>query len=209
MRHRLRPVPLVISLSAAAAIALSVPAAFGCGYDDDVSVARGLLNWVYPDLLQVIGAMSAAVAERRLPAPTFDAGKPEPFGSGYRKTAQSLEKLGMELGASSTVPPLSFSLVLVEPVLWTRFEAAGGALRARVHVAGPAPGDLVLVTGEAVLGEIASGRLSIGEARSLGFIRFYGTEAQVAAFLDAYRSIGGEPRGHHAASQSLLEGASQ
>jgi len=39
-----------------------------CGYHDDVSLARGALNWVYPDALHVVGAISTAVAERRLPA---------------------------------------------------------------------------------------------------------------------------------------------
>jgi len=29
---------------------------WACGYHDDVSLARGVLNWVYPDALHVVGA---------------------------------------------------------------------------------------------------------------------------------------------------------
>jgi hypothetical protein len=202
MRDWFRVTSLLASFPIAAAVALSPSVALGCGYDDDVSVARGLLNWVYPDALYVVGAMSAAVAERRLPLPTFDAAKPDLFGSGYRKTVQSLEQFGTALGgASREAPPMSFSLVLVEPMLWTRFEVAQHALHMQVHVTGPAPGDLVLVSGEAVVGEIANGRLTVDQALTLGFIRLYGSEEQRADFLGAYRAVG-------EATQSLL-GANQ
>src|SRR5262245_50869614 len=148
MRDWFRVASRLASFPIAAAVVLSPSVTLGCGYDDDVSVARGLLNWVYPDALYVVGAMSAAVAERQLPPPTFDAAKPDLFGSGYRKTVQSLEQLGTALnGASRTALP-SFSLVLVEPMLWTRFEAVQHELRTHVHVTAPAPGDLVVVSGE-------------------------------------------------------------
>lgn len=210
MRNRSGRASLLASLPVAAAVILSPSFTLGCGYDDDVSMARGLLNWVYPDALHVIGAIGVAVAEHKLPGPNFDAGRLDPFGVGYRRTVQSLEQFGLALNAASdSAPPLSFSLVLVEPVLWTRYEAAEGALRTHVHVTSPAAGDLVLVSGEAVLGEIAAGRLTIDAARRLGFIRLYGSEDQKAQFLDAYRSVGAELRGDHAVTQSLSGGESQ
>jgi hypothetical protein len=191
MGNRFRVTSFFASLLIAAAVTLSPSATLGCGYDDDVSVARGLLNWIYPDALHVVGAMTAAAADRRLPPPNFDGAKPNLFGSGYRKTVQSLEQFGTALsGASREAPPPSFSLVLVEPMLWTRFEMAQHELRTHVHVTGPAPGDLVLVSGEAVVGEIANGRLTIDQARKLGFIRLYGSEEQKAEFLRAYQSVG-------------------
>lgn len=166
------------------------PAALACGYHDDVSMARGMINWVYPDALHVFGAMSAAVADRRLPAGDTT---PDLFGSRYRRTAEALEQLGRAFPtASRRVPALSFSLVLLEPMLWTRFEAAHGRLGVDVHVTTPEPGDLVLVSGEAVIGEVAAGRLAIGEALRLGLIRLYGSESQKAEFIGAYHSVGGE-----------------
>lgn len=219
MRDWFRVMWSFASLPIAAAVALSPSATLGCGYDDDVSVARGLLNWIYPDALYVVGAMTAAVAEHQLPPPNFNSAKPDLFGSGYRKTVESLEQFGTALSsASREVPPPSFSLVLVEPMLWTRFEMTQHEWRTHVHVTGPAPGDLIVVSGEAAVGEIAHGGLTIGQARDLGFIRLYGTEEQQAAFVRAYRSVGREPAaglgrtcgesacgpGHHESMQPLL-----
>lgn len=193
MRDCFSTTSMLTSFSIAAAI-FAPSASLACGYEDDVSIARGALNWVYPDALHVVGAISAAVAERHLPAPNFDAVAPDLFGSKYSKTAQSLEKLAAVLNAAQgEAPAFSFSLVLVEPVLWTRFEADEGQLHARIHVTGPQQGDLVLVSGEAVVGEISSARLTIGEARKRGFIRLYGSEAQRAEFIDTYELIRTEP----------------
>lgn len=58
----------VVGMAVAAALltmAYSPSPSLACGYHDDVAMARGLLNWVYPDALHVLGAISAAVAERR------------------------------------------------------------------------------------------------------------------------------------------------
>ena len=61
-----------------------------CGYHDDVSIARGALNWTYPNSLHVIGAISVAVMQKRLQL--RDAGPVAPglFGAQYRATAKSL-----------------------------------------------------------------------------------------------------------------------
>jgi hypothetical protein len=162
-----------------------------CGYHDDVSIARGLLNWVYPNGLHVLGAISIAVSERRLPAP--DATGTDLFGSGYRKTVKSLERLSGALSAAAERrAPFSYSLVLVEPMLWTRFEAHLGELRMQLHVSGPQPGDLVLISGQGVIAEIANGRLDLGEAHRLGLVRMYGSDQQRAEFLAMYQHVGGE-----------------
>lgn len=58
---------LVCVAGIAALLAISsAPAGRSCGFHDDVSLARGALNWGYPDALHVIGAISAATVERRL-----------------------------------------------------------------------------------------------------------------------------------------------
>jgi hypothetical protein len=193
MRDWSRMTSFFASLPIAAAVTLSPSVTLGCGYDDDVSVARGLLNWIYPDALYVVGAITAAVADHHLPPPNFDAAKPDLFGSEYRKTVQSLERFGTAISASHEAPPLSFSLVLVEPMLWTRFEVAQHELHTHAHVTGPTLGDLVVVSGEAVIGEIANGGLTIGQAHRLGFIRLYGSQEQKAEFIGAYRLVGNGP----------------
>jgi hypothetical protein len=165
------------------------PAALACGYHDNVSLARGLLNWVYPDALHVVGAISAAVAERRLPAATPVSGA---LGSlGYHGAVRALGQHAQQLQMSSGgTPPAAFSLLLIEPMLWTRFVPERADLHAQVHVAGPQEGDLVLISGEAVIREITRNRLTIGDAHRQGLIRLYGTEQQVALFLTLYDRVG-------------------
>ena len=94
----------------------------------------------------------------------------------------TLERFGGALGGSSS----SFSLVLLGPMLWTRFAGDDGGLRAQVHVAGPTPGDLVLVSELIVIQAIADGRLAVGEAHREGLIRLYGSDEQRTRFLASY-----------------------
>lgn len=128
-----------------------------------------------------------AVAERRLPAPaTVGRGL-----FGYHDIVRSLERHAQQLRiASGETTPRTFSLVLIEPMLWTRFVSEGSDVRMHVHVSGPQPGDLVMISGEDVIREIANNRLSVGEAYRSGLIRLYGTEKQIAFFLNLYDQVG-------------------
>ena len=158
-----------------------------CGFHDDVSVARGALNWTYPDALHVIGAISSAVVEKRLT--WHDNTAPDLFGSQYHATAKALERFAELLGAGpDEAPPLSFSIVLVEPMLWTRFEARSGRIAHADTCPGPQPDRYwFCVTGQSVIHAIANEELGIAEANRLGLIRLYGSEQQIAAFLGVLR----------------------
>ena len=163
--------------------------AAACGYHDDVSLARGVLNWVYPDALHVVGAISTAIAEKRLPA--ADPVRGGLGFLGYHATVRALDQHAQQLRmASGEIARPTFSLLLIEPMLWTRFVSEGGDVRTQVHMSGPQAGDLVVISGEDVIREIARGRLSIGEAYRHGLIRLYGTEQQVALFLNLYDQVG-------------------
>jgi hypothetical protein len=189
MAHRMStPFRRLRIVMVGAALVASPPAALACGYHDDVSLARGVLNWVYPDALHVVGAISAAVSERRLPA--VAPGRGMTGLSGYHATARDLRQYAALLRAQTDEALPAFSLLLVEPMLWTRFVAADGRLSVQLHVAAPRPGDLVLVSGEAVVHAIANGRLTIGEAHRRGLVRFYGAPDQVARFLALYAGVG-------------------
>jgi hypothetical protein len=165
------------------------PAAVACGYHDDVSLARGVLNWVYPDALHVVGAIAKAVGERRLPAPISAERGPWSYHSAVR----SLDQHAQQLRALAAGPPPAFSLLLIEPMLWTRFVPDRGDLQAQVHASGPQAGDLVLISGEEVIREVTRNRLTVGEAYRDGLIRLYGTQEQVALFLALYYQVGGGP----------------
>ncbi len=165
------------------------PAALACSYHDDVSLARGVLNWVYPDALHVVGAVAQAVSERRLPAPGSGRG----LGGlvAYHGTLRSIEQYSQQLRmASDGTRPAAFSLLLIEPMLWTRFASENGELRTQVHTSGPQAEDLVVITAEPVIREVTRNRLTLGEAHRLGLIRLYGKEEQVAGFLTLYDQVG-------------------
>jgi hypothetical protein len=203
--------PRVLALSTAAGL-MALPASYGlaCGYDSPQSISRGVLNWTYPDSLHVIGAISREVAERRLPLANFAQGGPDLFGRRYRATKTALTEFAELLRAESSQPSQpAFSLVLVEPVLWTRFEPRTDGLYAKVHVASPERGDLVLVTGEAVISEIALGRLTVGDAAKIGLIRLYGSEKQKSDFIGTYRLVGGQPIAGSDSNRAQRSGESQ
>jgi hypothetical protein len=162
-----------------------------CGYDSPQTASQGFLNWLYPDSLYVIGAISREVAAGRLPLANFDQTGRDLFGRRFRLTATALEQFGKMLHAASPGPSQpSVSLVVVEPMLWTRFDQGPDGLRTTVHVSGAQPGDLVLVAGEAVIAEIAARRLTFGQAAERGVVRLYGSAPQIAQFLLSYSHVG-------------------
>jgi hypothetical protein len=182
-----------VAASVFAGLTITWPSApvLACGYEDPTSAAQGALNWVYPDSLHVVGAIAMAVAARELPPPNFNPTEKDLFGFRFRKTAGSIAQLGGVFRLASPVQSsLSFSLVLVEAVLWTRFEADPDGLHTQIHVNGPAPGDVVLVSGESVIAEIDAGRLTIGRAFDRGYLRLYGPKDRVDQFLGLYRNVG-------------------
>lgn len=60
------------------------------------------------------------------------------------------------------------AVLLVESGLWTRYTFAAGRAIALPHVAGPMPGEHVIVTSETVLAAILDGTLEPARARQLG-----------------------------------------
>lgn len=165
------------------------PPAIACGYHDDVTLARAALTWTYPNSLYVVGAISEAVGARLLPPPSR--ARPDLLGSAYRRTAGWLEQLAHNVQTAPNPAFLSVSIVLIERVLWSRFEIDQAGVRSFFHADGPITGGLVLVTGESVIQEIAERRITIGEAETIGVIRLYGTEDQIARFRAAYSDVGG------------------
>lgn len=188
-----RRAAFVVAVAASVGASAPVSESLACGYEDPQSVSRGSLSWGYPNSLHVIGAISTEVAARRLPLANFDRGGVDLFGKKFRLARKSLEQFGAMLsGASSESLRTPVTIVLVEPMLWARFEPTAGGLRTAVHVAGAKDGDLVVVTGEAVIAEIAARHLTFGEAYARGVARLYGEDAQIAAFVQNYQQVGAD-----------------
>lgn len=166
---------------------------FACGYHDAVGLNRAALNLAYPEALHVHTAVWMAqlqgfIARTEQPAPDDD--RPEPLRAlaAYRDTVGQLglfrDRLGSRLGERA-VP--DFTVVLIGPMLWTRFEKPGEGLAMTPHVTGPSPGDVVVVTDKPVIAALVEGTLTPREAGNLGLLRFYGEPEhvrEVAALVD-------------------------
>jgi hypothetical protein len=102
------------------------------------------------------------------------------------RAARRLEHLRASLQrAMVTAPVPAFSLLLVESGMWNDFTADLGVIRLKVHADEPMPDRAVVITGDAVLAAIASGRLSPDEALRTGLIAVDGPPALASSLAAA------------------------
>ncbi|MDT4870051.1 hypothetical protein FQZ97_1051110 [compost metagenome] len=99
-----------------------------------------------------------------------------------------LDKLRAALAPINTAG--GFSLMLVEPGLWARFDGAGADLRMTLHVPAPAEGETTVITGEGVLQALVQSKLGAGQALQAGLIQVLAPAAQreqlTSAWLQAF-----------------------
>jgi hypothetical protein len=165
----------------------AMPVARACGYHDPSAVNVGMLNLAYPDALYVRTAVWVAQRDGVIGGhPPSLAEQAVADGGAQRSlrlldTVSSLGLLRDRLGVAREAGPLpSFSIVLMRPMLWSRFVPAGSALSLQPHVQGPLPSDVVVVTDEPVVDALVDGRIGPGDAIARGLLRFYGPPADVA-----------------------------
>ncbi|SDR63830.1 hypothetical protein SAMN05519103_09083 [Rhizobiales bacterium GAS113] len=165
---------------------------FACGYEDPSSAVfqRSVLSLSYPKALYVLGALTQARMDGTI--------APEPIATanyllGFIKTSHMLQRFGAALQIrSGDDEELAFTLVLIEPMLWTRFSIHEGHVATTVHVEGPQPGDLVVVTAEAVLRLIVDRRMTAERAEELGLIRIYGDPSKFDRLQRSFELRGSE-----------------
>jgi len=119
------------------------------------------------------------VLDATLVTPDF---KKDLLGTGYRRAASHLRKLSEGL---KTSPSPTFSLVLVEAKLWARFDPTSADKPLTMHLPGAAPGDATVVTGEAVLAAIATGRITPEDAFRRKLVMVDGPPEDVVAIRSA------------------------
>jgi hypothetical protein len=160
---------------------ISVPA-WPCGFHDPAQMQLGLMNWVYPESLHVRTAVWQAQLDGRLARDELS-DRAELTAEaraqlGYLRTTRLLGQLrGTLAGAKGPEPRPTLAVVLLGPMLWSRYEMSDGGLQLQVHVNGPQPGDIVVVTESAVVDALIAGNLSGREAFELGLLRIYGRAA--------------------------------
>jgi hypothetical protein len=83
-----------------------------------------------------------------------------------QRLRQTLDRAAQQRGV--TLP--TFSLLLVEPALWSRFSADASGVTVAIDTEAPPTGSPVVVTGAAVIAAIAAGRVSPKDAFRRGLI---------------------------------------
>lgn len=152
--------------------------AMACGYHGNAAV--GALNFAYPNALWVRSAVWQAQMEGlldrpRTPSATHPVAVQLALAHRYREVTGQFEQLRMHLAARHADRPVpSFSVLLMGPMMWSRFESSGASLDLQVHAPGPVAGDVVLLTDEPVLRALASGRMRLTRALELGVVRIHG-----------------------------------
>jgi hypothetical protein len=180
------------------ALACATGGALACGLEDPNSIAvlRGALQLAFPQALHVGTAVWQAQLAGTLPRDALALrGDPSPEARASLRLLKAnglLHRLAARLNLESerSAHP-SLAIVLLGPVLWSRFETTDGVVRPHVHVAGPEQGDVVLVTDIAVVEAIAEGSLRLTEAIDRGVMRLYGPAVDVAAARSWFVSLAG------------------
>jgi hypothetical protein len=182
--------PLRHHLAIACLTLAAAGAAQPCGLENPDSVAgqRGLMNLAFPNSAWVSTAVWQAQKAGDLP-PDALAGRsdltPQARASLQLMRANGLFKSlakRLDVAAGANHRP-AVAVVLMGPMLWSRVEPRDGtiAARAQVHVSGPEPGDVVLVTDTPAIEAIVGGNMRFERALELGLVRLYGSASQVGA----------------------------
>jgi hypothetical protein len=183
-----------LPITALAALLLLTGSALACSDHEDPAVARDRLAANYPGALDILPVVAAARREKLLPpanpmAALFVDKFPLP------RHIREIQRLETALNAAAGHgAPLVFSLVMVEPMLWTRFAGDDSQIKAEIHTNGPHLGELVVIAAEDVIAVIGDGRLSIGAAHTAGLLGLHGNAAEGAKFLSLYGGARSTPR---------------
>jgi len=146
----------------AAWLAATLPgAAFGCGYH--VELAGGVTTAhaaSIPVALAVHDGIGSGRLERLADVPPALA---------VLRANGALRMLAAMLEPGTATMP-AVAVVLVEAHLWSRIVPASAGTQLQFHADGPAPGDVVVVTGEPALRALLDGRMSWEAAIASGLV---------------------------------------
>jgi len=158
--------------------ALAIPAALACGFHEATIPDRGMLNFVYPGSMSVGTRTWMALNEGLLPVEPVQGSPQAQKALRHMRAHAALDQLKARLdagGASRERPTLA--VVLLGPMLWSRFEPGANGAALTLHTDGPGDAQVVAVTEAPVVAALATGKLTLRDAQSLGLIAFYGPEA--------------------------------
>jgi len=150
---------ILYGVMAAAFLSVSPYDASACGYHG--AMGDGL-SAQYPGSIEVAIALREAADAGVIDGRSLAPKKTDLFG--YHRTVQRLYRMRNHIGRRDLEGMPSFSLLLVETALWSRFTTEGQIVSVAAHTDGPQPGEPVVITGEAVIAAIDAGKLAWGDA---------------------------------------------
>ena len=162
----------LVCIAIAVMVSIVTPAR-SCGFEDGsfTAVQRGMLNWVYPRALYVRGAAGSAL-QAGLLQPRHFTRQSGLFA--FHRTVDNMRRLAARLGEIPDPHIAAFSMVLLEPMLWTEFESGPDGVQIRPHASGARSGAPVVVTDVPVVAALVSGDISGDAAVRAGLLRLYG-----------------------------------
>jgi hypothetical protein len=153
-----RPIASVRALTVAAGCCLAVTTgSLACGYHG--SLGEGF-SASHPRSIEVAVAVRRALDDGVLP----NSNTPPFLAFAHAKATLERVRAVLAPGLHDTKAPKAIAVLLVEGSLWTRYYVDTDRLVCEPHVSGPLAGDAIIVTAEAVLQALLSGRLSIDQA---------------------------------------------
>ena len=157
--------------------------AHSCGYHNSVDLARGMLNWVYPNSLYVRTAVwkaeDAGILPKRASVPGKDPFAYQRVALAMRNYADLMSKANFAAGEMQ-----GLSVLLIESVLWARFIRTTEGYSVEIHAEGAAPNDVVMVTDDKVMFSLVAGTITPRVAREHGLIRLYGPSDSIENVAD-------------------------
>ncbi|WP_090877786.1 hypothetical protein [Bauldia litoralis] len=194
-------------------LAATVARGWSCGFEDpnSATMQRVMLTVVYPESLHVQGAADAALRAGALKPEHFT--RPGDFFA-LQRTTRNLDRLAGALAKGKPADLAAFSVVLMGPVLWTRFRPDVGGVAIEPHADGPLPDKVVVVSDVPALAALVAGDVSAADAMTTGLVRFYGDPAAIVALrgaldaafpTDATRQTGNAKPSLRAFDQSSLD----
>lgn len=177
--HRTKLQNSFAMLGLLAAVVATSPGA-ACGYHG--ALGNGF-SALHPRSVDVAIAIRQAVDENLLDGETVKPKLVDLFALS-RATARLDRLRGALQPLASDMAMPSFSLLLVESGMWSRYVVEEGSVRLVAHIDAPSAGEAVVVTGNAVLIAISLGRLTVQDATHRGLIEIDGPP-QLAQALSA------------------------
>ena len=163
-----------------ACLAGSLNAATACAFHGGLPVS---VASIHPGALDLAAALQANAGSIE----AHSASAPPASMLAYHHMVKQIERFRDLLEGTGKRPVATFSLVLVDAALWSRFAPEPTGLALTLHTAGPDRGEPVVLTSGAVIRSILDGRLSIDEALTRGIVR---VEAEIDQKLALFGLLG-------------------